>query len=146
MRRIVAFSLFAVAGIASAKNCTIDLKADDQMKFDQATVTVAASCPTITIKLAHTGKLAVTAMGHNVAISPTDSYQAVAQDGLKAGAAGHYLPAGDTRVLGSTPLIGGGETITATFPGNRLKAGGDYTFYCSFPGHWSLMKGKLVVE
>ena len=37
------------------------------------------------------------------------------------------------------------STTKATFAGNMLKAGGDYTFFCSFPGHAALMKGKLVV-
>ena len=32
-----------------------------------------------------------------------------------------------------------------TFPGKKLTAGGDYSFFCSFPGHSTLMKGKLVV-
>mgnify|MGYP006273075589 CR=1 FL=1 len=25
-------------------------------------------------------------------------------------------------------------------------AGGDYTFFCSFPGHWSVMHGKFIVN
>jgi azurin len=41
-------------------------------------------------------------------------------------------------------VIGGGETTTVTFPTSKLKKGGDYTFFCSFPGHWSIMKGKLT--
>ena len=27
-----------------------------------------------------------------------------------------------------------------------LQRGGDYTYFCSFPGHWNVMRGKLVVE
>ena len=131
---------------AQAQNCTIELSADDAMKFDKTSVTVSSSCASIEIKLAHAGKLPVAAMGHNVVIAATPVYQAVAQDGMKAGAAADYVPAGDARVVAHTKLIGGGETTTASFPGSALVKGGDYTFFCSFPGHWALMKGTLVVE
>jgi azurin len=49
------------------------------------------------------------------------------------------------RVIAHTKIIGGGETTKITFPGKALTAGGDYSFYCSFPGHSTMMKGKLVV-
>ncbi len=146
MRIITPFALLLFSSLSHAGNCVIDLKADDQMKFDQANVTVSASCPSIEIRLTHTGKLPVASMGHNVAISPTDVYLAVAQEGMKAGAASDYLPLGDKRVIAHTGLIGGGASITASFAGSALTPGGDYTFYCSFPGHWAIMKGKLVVE
>jgi len=42
-------------------------------------------------------------------------------------------------------VVGGGAKTTAKFAGSKLKAGGDYTFFCSFPGHSALMKGTLVV-
>ena len=49
-------------------------------------------------------------------------------------------------LIAHTKIVGGGESTTATFPGSALKAGGDYAFFCSFPGHWAIMKGKLVVR
>lgn len=145
MRRFLIAGLL-LAGSAHAENCTIDLKADDAMKFDKAEVTVSASCASITINLAHTGKLPATAMGHNVVISAAGDVQAIGTAGMTAGAAANYVPAGDARVIAHTPIIGGGATTTATFPGSALKAGGDYSFFCSFPGHWAIMKGKVVVK
>ena len=97
------------------------------------------------IELTHSGKLPVTAMGHNVVVSKTADLAAVARDGMKAGAAGAYVQAGDARVVAHTSLIGGGQKTKITFPGKKLTAGGDYSFFCSFPGHSPLMKGKLVV-
>ena len=146
MRSLLCLSLLLAAPLAAAQNCSIDLTADDQMKFDRAEVTVSASCPEITINLTHAGKLPVTAMGHNVVISPDATWQAAAQDGLKAGAENGYVTPGDARVIAATKLIGGGEKTTATFPGSKLVAGQAYTFYCSFPGHWAIMKGALKVE
>ncbi|MNP84385.1 Azurin [compost metagenome] len=52
---------------------------------------------------------------------------------------------GDARVIAATTLVGGGQKTKVTFPGKKLMAGGDYTFFCSFPGHSMLMKGKLTV-
>jgi azurin len=135
-----------LAGTAQAENCTIDLKADDAMKFDKTEVTVSASCATITINLAHVGKLPATAMGHNVVIAAAGDVQAIGTAGMAAGVAANYIPAGDARVLAHTSVVGGGASTTATFPGTALKAGGDYAFFCSFPGHWAIMKGKVVVQ
>ena len=145
-RTLVAIALFSAAGMAqAAANCTVSLKGDDAMKFDLKEATVSASCPTITIELTHSGKLPVTAMGHNVVVSKTSDLAGVARDGMKAGAAGAYVQANDARVIAHTSLIGGGQKTKITFPGKKLSAGGDYSFFCSFPGHSTLMKGKLVV-
>lgn len=137
---------FLLAGSAQAADCTIDLKADDAMKFDKTEVAVSSTCPTITINLTHVGKLPVTAMGHNVVIAAGGDVQAVGTAGMSAGVAAEYVPANDARVIAHTKLVGGGESTTATFPGSALKAGGDYAFFCSFPGHWAVMKGKLTVQ
>ncbi len=145
-RTFATIALLSAAGMAlAAGNCTVSLKGDDAMKFDLKEATVSASCPTITIELTHTGKMPVAAMGHNVVVSKTADLAGVARDGMKAGAAGAYVPANDARVIAHTSLIGGGQKTRITFPGMKLAAGGDYSFFCSFPGHSTLMKGKLVV-
>ncbi len=149
--KILSTSLFCVGLLAAsgfahaAGNCTISLKGDDAMKFDLKTATVSAACPTITVELAHTGKMPATVMGHNVVISATKDVDAVARDGIKAGVANNYVTKGDARVIAATTLVGGGQKTKVTFPGKKLTAGGDYTFFCSFPGHSMLMKGKLTV-
>jgi azurin len=43
-------------------------------------------------------------------------------------------------------MIGGGESTSITFDVSELEKGGDYTYFCSFPGHWGTMNGKLVVK
>ncbi|GAB3516118.1 azurin [Pseudoxanthomonas daejeonensis] len=145
-RTLVAIALFGAAGLAQAAgNCTISLKGDDAMKFDLKEATVSAGCATITVELTHTGKLPAAAMGHNVVITKTADLAGLARDAIKAGAAKSYVPEGDARAIAHTKIIGGGEKTKITFPGKALTAGGDYTFFCSFPGHSTLMKGKLVV-
>lgn len=145
---LLALSLLACATASvaqAAPNCTIRLKGDDRMQYDLKTVTVSASCPKITVELTHTGKLAATVMGHNVVISQTGDMSAVNTAGMKAGAAAGYVAKGDPKVIAATAVVGGGASTKTTFAGSRLKPGGDYSFYCSFPGHAGLMKGSLVV-
>jgi azurin len=146
MRTVLFLIALAASGMVHAEACNIDLKGDDAMKFDKHSVTVSASCKTIDVKLTHTGKLPAPAMGHNVVIASADVYQAVANDGLKAGLAANYVKAGDTRVIAATKIVGGGETTSTSFPGSKLKAGGAYTFFCTAPGHLATMTGQLIVK
>ena len=50
---------------------------------------------------------------------------------------------GDPRVIAATRVLGGGEADAVSFPLSRLEEGEDYLFFCSFPGHAALMKGRL---
>ncbi|MNR67194.1 Azurin [compost metagenome] len=49
----------------------------------------------------------------------------------------------DARVIAHTKVIGGGQSDSVTFDVSKLAAGTDYTYFCSFPGHFALMKGTL---
>ena len=54
----------------------------------------------------------------------------------------NYIP--DTpNVLASTPLVNPGETSEITFTAPMTP--GRYPYVCTFPGHWRLMQGVLVV-
>lgn len=146
-RLILGLALAAAFGSAQADDaCKIKLGSNDMMQFDQKELTVSAGCKTVEIELVHTGQLPVASMGHNIVITKTADYEAVAKDGIKAGVEGNYVPADDARVIAFTKLIGGGESTSVSFEGSKLTAGEDYTFFCSFPGHSSVMKGKLVVN
>ena len=52
-----------------------------------------------------------------------------------------YLP--DNGYIVATDLIGGGEQTTITF---TAPSSGEYDFICSFPGHYGLMQGRLIVQ
>jgi azurin len=62
---------------------------------------------------------------------------------MALGLAANYVPANDARVIAFTKIIGGGETTSVTFPASKLTKGGDYTFICTFPGHYVIMRGAL---
>lgn len=142
---LLALAMLGTSGAAIGANCTVNLEGNDRMQFNLKEATVSASCDEITVNLKHTGNLPVAAMGHNVVIAKTPDVAGLSADAIKAGAANGYLPPGDPRTIAATEMIGGGQASSVRFPANDLKAGGDYTFFCSFPGHAGVMKGALKV-
>ncbi len=84
-------------------------------------------------------------MGHNWVLSRKEGWQALAQAGQSAGAP-DYLPKDDERVIAATPVIGGGEEVSITFDISSLDPNGEYMFFCTFPGHYSLMNGPFIIE
>lgn len=141
--KLALLALCLLAPTAWARTCAVTIVGNDQMKFDQGTIKLAADCTEVSLTLKHAGKLAAKVMGHNWVLTRTADFQAVANAGLRARIEDSYLPKDDPRVIAHTPVIGGGETTTITFPTRALEKGGAYTFFCSFPGHWAMMKGTL---
>ena len=82
----------------------------------------------------------------NWVLTATSDYEATATAGANAGLDNEYVLPGDQRILAATGLIGGGEETSVGFDVSKLEPGGDYTYFCSFPAHYVLMKGKLIVE
>ena len=143
-RTALALLLLAVAPGAFAKTCKVAIGSNDAMQFDTAEIKIAGDCTKVELTLKHTGKMPVTAMGHNWVLAKTADFRSLAIAGQRAPAADDYLPKDDARIIAHTRLVGGGESTTVTFATAKLQKGGDYTFFCSFPGHWNVMKGKLV--
>jgi azurin len=130
---------------AWSQECTLTIDANDQIQFSQKELRVSKSCKEVTLTLKHVGQLAANVMGHNWVLTATADYQAVATAGQGAGPP-HYLPTGDARVIAATDVIGGGQSTSIKFDTSKLTVGGDYTYFCSFPGHFVLMNGKLIVQ
>jgi len=144
------FAKFALAAILSAAalpamaaNCETVIEGNDAMQYNLKEITVDKSCEKYTVTLKHVGKLPVSAMGHNWVLTTTENMEATAKDGMAAGAANGYLKPSDDRAIAHTDMIGGGEESSVTFDVNKLSDGENYTYFCSFPGHWAIMKGTL---
>ncbi|HJS21362.1 MAG TPA: azurin [Steroidobacteraceae bacterium] len=142
---IIALALLGAADVAlAAKTCTLNIEGNDLMKFNVTELKVAADCTEVEVVLKHTGKLPAQTMGHNWVLTKTADMTAVTNAGVSAGFDKDYLPPGDKRILAHTKMIGGGQSTSVKFPVSTLTKGGDYSFFCSFPGHYGLMKGKLI--
>ena len=142
----ITLAVMAAGGMAApamAADCAITIEGNDQMQFNIKQVEVPKSCTKYTMTLKHTGKMPKSSMGHNIVLTTTADANAAAADGMKAGMAADYVKPGDSRVIGYSKMIGGGETTTFEFEVTKLKPGTEYTYLCSFPGHSFIMRGVL---
>jgi azurin len=144
VRKLIAIALLGLLSTPlMAAECSTTVEANDAMQYNQKTISVPKTCKSFTVTLKHTGKLPVTAMGHNWVLANSADESGVIADGMKAGAASNYEKPNDNRIIAHTRLIGGGASDSATFNVAKLKADGSYAYFCTFPGHAALMKGTL---
>ena len=120
----------------------ITLGSNDNMQFDKSEIIVFDG-QTVILTLIHTGTMPITAMGHNfVLLAKGTSTSKFAKRALDA-KDNEYIPEDESDIIAYTGLIGGGESVTITF---NAPEKGTYDFLCSFPGHYSIMKGKFIVK
>src|SRR5574337_84692 len=131
---------------AVVTDCATEIEGNDAMQYNVSSIVVPASCKDFKITLKHTGKLPVTAMGHDVVITKASDLKAVDADGMAAGAPNGYVKPNDPRVIAHTSLVGGGETTSVSFAVSKIQGDGPYEFFCSFPGHSGLMHGSISVK
>lgn len=131
---------------AVVADCATTIESNDAMQYNVGSIAVPASCKQFTINLKHVGKMPVAAMGHNVVIAKESDIAGIDADGVAAGAANDYVKPGDARVIAHTKLVGGGESTSLSFDASKIKSGGPFAFFCSFPGHVAMMKGSLSVQ
>ena len=126
---------------AKASN-DVTIEATDQMTFSLKEIKVKGG-QKVKVTIKHTGTMAKDVMGHNfVLLKPGVDLAAFSQKAIKAKAT-NYVPDGDPDVIAHTKIVGGGESDTVEFD---APAPGTYEFICSFPGHYSMMKGTFIVE
>ena len=129
---------------AVVADCATTIEGNDAMQYNADSITIPASCSQFTVTLKHVGKLAVNVMGHNFVVAKEADMAGINADGMAV--APEHLKDGDARVVAHTKMIGGGESASVTFDVAKLKDGGPYKFFCSFPGHFALMQGSLQVQ
>ncbi|MBK1827983.1 azurin [Haloferula rosea] len=144
---ITSLFLFAAAMVPSLAEdaVTLEVTGNDQMQYDKKELTVTEG-QKVTIKFKHIGKLPKAAMGHNVVIlKPGTAMPAFAMKCAPA-AANDYIPEdaeSKALIVAHTKMIGGGEETSVTF---TAPAAGEYPYLCTFPGHFGIMNGKMIVK
>jgi azurin len=146
-RSLALCSLLALGGTAfgADKVCKLEISGTDAMQYDKKELSVAPDCTQVELTLHHAGKLPAQAMGHNWVLAKTSDMAGIASDGIAAGFANDHIKTGDTRVIAHTKIVGGGQSASVTFPVSALKKGESYSYFCSFPGHSSIMKGAFKI-
>ena len=125
----------------NSNEIVIIINSNDLMKFDQNELRVFEG-QKITLTLNHTGKMSKEIMGHNfVLLKKETNINDFAQRAMLAREK-EYIPDGNETVA-YTKMIGGGESDTITFTAPEK---GSYTYICTFPGHYGLMRGVLIVS
>ena len=145
LRYLVVLFLFTAGANSALAKCDFNIVVGDYLKFSSTEMLLKKTCGTITVNLTHEGKLPANLMGHNWVLSKTADVEAAATAGISAGLDNDYVKKNDNRILAWTKIIGGGETTSISFSTSDLTVAGDYTFFCSFPGHSYGMRGKLIV-
>jgi azurin len=139
--------LLAAASFANGQGSevsTIELTVGDNMRFTPA---VIQSPPgkRVRIVLKAVGKLA--ALSHNfVLLKKGTAPKAFLDKAAKVTEeTGSIPPTMNDQVIVASALVKPGETAEVTFEAPMEP--GEYTFVCSFPGHFALgMKGQLIVK
>jgi len=124
----------------------IEISGNDAMQFDVKSFDAKAQ-ESLQLTFKNIGSMPKIAMGHNLVILKKDiSAITFGQKVLASGgSATNPLPKsllGD--VIVSTKLLGPGESEVVIF--KAPSETGEYEYVCTFPGHFAMMRGKMIVR
>jgi azurin len=145
-KAIVVAGLVCLARVATADVCSLNINATDAMRFEQQELQVDANCREVEVTLHHIGILPAQVMGHDWVLTKTADMPAVVSSGTGAGLKNNFQQPGDKRIIASTKIVGGGESTSVRFSTDRLERSASYSYFCSAPGHFSMMKGRFVLN
>lgn len=83
------------------------------------------------------------AMQHNVVVLNSNDEETTKRIGQAAPNASNYVP-DDPAVIAATDIAKPGETTEVTF--TAPESPGEYTYVCTYPGHYASMQGTMIVE
>jgi len=132
----------SAAVVDSEGVANVTISSNDGMRFDVRKINVLAG-QKVKLILNHTGKLDKKIMGHNVVILKNGVKSSAFAVKAASSKDNDYIPEGSSDVIAHTKMIGGGESAMIEFTAPKK---GVYNYICSFPGHFAMMKGKLIVE
>ena len=136
-------ALMLLAVVAHADPCKMTIESNDVMQYNVREMVVPADCTEVEVSLRHSGQLAAKVMGHDWVLARESDMSAIVNAGMAAGFKHGYLPENDKRIIAATRVVGGGETATVTFSTSLLQEGARYVFFCTSPGHSSVMHGAF---
>jgi azurin len=143
--RLIGTGLLLLAGgVAYADPCKIAIDSNDMMQFSVHDIAVPTNCSDVELTLRHAGQLPAKVMGHDWVLAKDSDKSAIVNAGMAAGLKHNFLPENDKRIIAATKVVGGGESTTVKFSTAALVQGARYVFFCTVPGHSSVMHGKFL--
>jgi azurin len=119
----------------------VTINSFDNMIYDKNKIEVISG-KNIVLTLNHKGKVSKEFMGHNfVLLKKGINVDEYAKKAVLA-KSNDYIPNSDETIV-YTKMLGGGESTTISFSAPEA---GIYTYICSFPGHYMVMRGELIVN
>ena len=133
------------AAAVSKSARTIEIVGSEQMKYSVTTIHARPN-EQFHVVLKSVGTMPKMAMAHNFVLLTKDaSPLEVNNAALTARETDFVPPSMKDKIIASTALAGGGETVEVTFAAPSQP--GSYTYLCTFPGHFTAgMKGELIVR
>ncbi len=133
----------AAAPEATGQTVELALNGNDMMQFDVKEFTVNAG-DKVVLTFNNVGELPIESMGHNVVVlKPGTDVSAFGGEAIKA-VGNDYIPLTfKSSIIAHTRLLGPGESDVIEFV---LDTPGEYPYLCSFPGHYGVMQGKIIVK
>lgn len=144
LRLLGAGALLLASGLVYADPCKITIESNDQMQYNAHELAVPSECTEVEVTLKHAGKLPAKVMGHDWVLAKDSDMSGIVNAGMAAGPAKGYLPEHDKRIVAATHLVGGGESATVKFSTAALLQGARYVFFCTTPGHSTVMHGAFL--
>lgn len=136
---VIVLCFVALIGCSSNKDITIEILPDgNKMAYLTKEFTVKAN-QTVTLIMNNTATAEM--MKHNVVILNDKSK--ANEIGMKALKAPDYLP-DDPAIIAATPIADAGEKTSITFTAPSTP--GEYIYICTFPGHYAMMQGTMIVK
>jgi azurin len=143
--QLAAAMAFLIGGrLAHAQTCNMTVEADDMMRYNVREIAAPASCTEFIVTLKHSGRLQAKVMGHDWVLAKASDMASIVHAGMAAGLTHGFLPSNDKRIIAATAVVGGGESATVKFSARVLEEGVSYAFFCTAPGHATVMHGRFV--
>lgn len=133
----------AASPAAKTEGRVIEITGNDQMQFSIKTMEAKVG-EEIKVVMTNVGTLPKEAMGHNwVLLQLGTDVNAFATASMTAKGTDYIPPAMKDKVVAFIPVLGPKQKGEVTF---KVPAAGEYTYICSFPGHYMIMKGTLTAK
>jgi len=142
---IISLFILSIVLQLSGQSRTVNIEGYDRMRYSVETISVAPGTK-IELTLKTVSDIPKSQMAHNWVLlkKGVDVDQFVNQcDQHEEN--GYIDPNEEGKIIAHTGMLGGGEQETISFKAPSEK--GEYTYVCTFPGHYLAgMKGVLTVE